>query len=182
MNSEKNQWAVGMLTFTRETSGVGQGGGGGEVQLIPGGGDVAVTDANKARYVAALVRHRATRVAGTSTLAAIDAMRRGLNDVVPLSLLRGFTPQELCRAVCGMPDLCPRYGRGGRWLQSLLVGHACRRLSHGFEVQGFNSRSEPGVPDSCSRYHRGVGSGFRIQWTECAIKQIMVTLYRRMFC
>ena len=52
MESEQNRWAVGLLTFTRETSGEGGAGGegvsgGGCVELEPGGGDVAVTDTNK---------------------------------------------------------------------------------------------------------------------------------------
>ena len=113
MDSEENRWAVGLLTFTLENSGEHHAGGAGVHELIPNGGDVAVTDANKARYVAERVRHKATRVSGASTMAAMRAMRSGLDDVVPVSVLirSGFTPLDVCRAVCGLPDLDPRAWR-----------------------------------------------------------------------
>ena len=69
--SERNAWAVNMLTFTRDASDDDDAGDDENrreptrtVELIPGGADVEVTDANKARYVAALARHRATTVRG----------------------------------------------------------------------------------------------------------------------
>jgi len=37
-----------------------------------------------------------------------EALATGLNDVIPLTLLRGFTPHELCRSVCGVPELDPK--------------------------------------------------------------------------
>jgi hypothetical protein len=70
-----------------------------------------VTDENKARYVAALARHRATVVDGASTLKAVRSMREGLNDVVPTRLLRGFSPEDLRRLVCGVDALCPKAWR-----------------------------------------------------------------------
>ena len=106
MASEQNAWAVDMLTFSREASGDG-----GVVELVTGGGEVVVTDENKARYVAALARHRATVVDGASTLKAVRSMREGLNDVVPTRLLRGFSPEDLRRLVCGVDTLCPKAWR-----------------------------------------------------------------------
>ena len=106
MASEQNAWAVDMLTFSREASGDG-----GVVELVPGGAEVAVTDENKARYVAALARHRATVVDGACTLKAVRSMREGLNDVVPTRLLRGFSPEDLRRLVCGVDTLCPKAWR-----------------------------------------------------------------------
>ena len=106
MASEQNAWAVDMLTFSREASGDD-----GVVELVPGGAEVVVTDENKARYVAALARHRATVVDGASTLKAVRSMREGLNDVVPTRLLRGFSPEDLRRLVCGVDALCPKAWR-----------------------------------------------------------------------
>ena len=106
MASEQNAWAVDMLTFSREASGDD-----GVVELVTGGAEVVVTDENKARYVAALARHRATVVDGASTLKAVRSMREGLNDVVPTRLLRGFSPEDLRRLVCGVDALCPKAWR-----------------------------------------------------------------------
>ena len=91
-------WAVDLLTFARETSGAGHP----CVELEPGGADVGVTDANKARYVALLVRHRTTHVRGCATARAVAGMRAGLRDVVPRPLLEGFSAAELDLAVCGV--------------------------------------------------------------------------------
>jgi hypothetical protein len=106
MASEQNAWAMDMLTFSREASGDD-----GVVELVTGGAEVVVTDENKARYVAALARHRATVVDGASTLKAVRSMREGLNDVVPTRLLRGFSPEDLRRLVCGVDTLCPKAWR-----------------------------------------------------------------------
>ena len=38
-------------------------------------------------------------------------MREGLNDVVPTRLLRGFSPEDLRRLVCGVDTLCPKVWR-----------------------------------------------------------------------
>jgi len=122
--SERNAWAVNMLTFTRDASDDDAGDDENRrepcrrkcrrtVELIPGGADVEVTDANKARYVAALARHRATTARGASTLGAVRSMREGLDDVVPLSALRAFSPDDLRRLVCGVDELCP-----GAWREA----------------------------------------------------------------
>ena len=143
--SERNAWAVNMLTFTRDASTAGESNPPGEnepgpgrerrtgtgtrtVELIPGGEHVEVTDANKARYVAALVRHRATTVRGASTLRAVRLMREGLDDVVPLRSLRAFSPDDLRRLVCGVDELRPEAWRAatrhtdfGAWSASASV-------------------------------------------------------------
>ena len=133
--SERNAWAVNMLTFTRDASDDDDAGDDENrreptrtVELIPGGADVEVTDANKARYVAALARHRATTARGASTLRAVRLMREGLDDVVPLSALRAFSPDDLRRLVCGVDELCPgewrsatRHTDFGAWSASASV-------------------------------------------------------------
>ena len=134
-----------MLTFTRDASTAGESNPPGEnepgpgrerrtgtgtrtVELIPGGEHVEVTDANKARYVAALARHRATTARGASTLRAVRLIREGLDDVVPLSALRAFSPDDLRRLVCGVDELCPgewrsatRHTDFGAWSASASV-------------------------------------------------------------
>ena len=35
----------------------------------------------------------------------VEALRCGLSDIIPAALLRGFSPADLRRAVCGVPDL-----------------------------------------------------------------------------
>ena len=133
MADESNAWAIGELVFRREDSGES------DVDDLQGGdnaqeadvttkeedsdadadsdsdsnaaGDVVVTDANKAKYVLQTLKHRAARHLGASTAFAVDAIRRGLADVIPLNALRGFTPEDLRRAVCGVEALCPREWR-----------------------------------------------------------------------
>ena len=111
-----------------------------------------VTDANKARYVAALVRHRATTVRGASTLRAVRLMREGLDDVVPLRSLRAFSPDDLRRLVCGVDELRPEAWRAatrhtdfGAWSASASVQGGVAGLVGNGNVASGGPGGEPAI-------------------------------------
>lgn len=59
--------------------------------MIPGGALIAVDNSNKYRYLDALVQHRLVN----SVREQIDAFIRGINELVPDSLLSIFDENEL---------------------------------------------------------------------------------------
>ena len=69
--------------------------------LIPGGADVDVTDANKREYIRLIAQHRLT----SSIRAQIDSFLEGLQDLVPRDLLSIFNENELELLVSGMPTI-----------------------------------------------------------------------------
>lgn len=71
-----------------------------EVDLKPGGSNIEVTDANKIEYLNLLAHHRLEK----KTSAYVRQFCKGLNDVVPDSLLSMFDENELELLVCGQQD------------------------------------------------------------------------------
>lgn len=85
------------LTFTAETDFFGRKE---TVELVPGGKDLRVTEANKLQYVNLVARHRMT----TSITAQINAFLEGFWQLVPRQLISIFNDHELellIRCVCG---------------------------------------------------------------------------------
>jgi hypothetical protein len=87
---------------------------GGEVELLPGGADIPVTRADRARYCDAVVHFRLHEFD-----AQLAALRRGLANLVPLRAMSLFTWAELDALVCGAADFDvallrekTRYGEG----------------------------------------------------------------------
>ena len=70
-----------------------------ETELVPGGSKKTVTDFNKDKYVKLHARHRLDRVTKS---AAIEAVRRGLLEIVPLELLKHFNPPEFACLLGGV--------------------------------------------------------------------------------
>jgi ubiquitin-protein ligase E3 C len=88
------------LTFTTGVDGEaagGGGGGGGEVELIPGGAGIAVTAANRLRYIY-LVAHARLN---TSIERQTAAFLRGLREVIPPDWLAPFSAPELQVIISG---------------------------------------------------------------------------------
>jgi apoptosis-resistant E3 ubiquitin protein ligase 1 len=61
------------------------------VELLPGGSRMIVTNENKFRYLDALAQHRLVH----SVKDQVDAFVRGLNELVPDSILSIFDENEL---------------------------------------------------------------------------------------
>jgi E3 ubiquitin-protein ligase HUWE1 len=72
-----------------------------EVELVPGGKDIPVTDANKWEYVQLMAAHKMT----SSIRAQMDAFLSGFHDVVPPSLISIFTESELELLIAGLPSI-----------------------------------------------------------------------------
>ena len=72
-----------------------------EVELVKGGAKIAVTEKNKAQYVAEYARFKLAKAEGLE--AAIKTFRRGMFDVLPSDLLQILSAQELELMLCGMP-------------------------------------------------------------------------------
>lgn len=72
-----------------------------EVDLIPGGRDVAVTNANKWEYVQLMAVHKMTGSIKRQT----DAFLSGFCDMVPPSLISLFTETELELLIAGLPSI-----------------------------------------------------------------------------
>jgi hypothetical protein len=77
-----------------------------QTDLVPGGGDLPVTLANRGRYVEAALRFRLHEYD-----AHIAAIRRGLANLVPIASLALFTWQEVEVLVAGSPVIDPEYLR-----------------------------------------------------------------------
>ena len=71
------------------------------VELVPGGSEVEVTDANKADYVQLLAAHRMT----SSILAQTNAFLAGFHELIPPSLISVFTESELELLIAGLPSI-----------------------------------------------------------------------------
>jgi E3 ubiquitin-protein ligase NEDD4 len=82
------------LTFTVEE-------GGQQIELVPGGDAIAVTDANKAQFAAAVADWKLS----LRSAAASAAVREGLNDVVPSELLRIFHEGDLALLLGGAAEV-----------------------------------------------------------------------------
>jgi len=70
-----------------------------EIDLIPNGRNIHVTEENKREYVDKMSRYMLLKGAEKE----LDQVRRGLTDVIPRKLLRLFTQSEIQQAVSG-PD------------------------------------------------------------------------------
>ena len=69
--------------------------------LVPDGRHLAVTDENKAEYVALMCRHRMT----SGIHAQIEAFLGGFHDLVPPELISIFNEKELELLISGLPDV-----------------------------------------------------------------------------
>jgi E3 ubiquitin-protein ligase HERC2 len=87
------------LAFTATAAG-----GGGDVELLPGGRDMPVTWANRVRYADALQDFKLHEFD-----AQIAAVRRGFGAVVPLRALSMFTWQDVETLVCGSATIDVEY-------------------------------------------------------------------------
>lgn len=72
-----------------------------EVELVPGGKDIPVTDANKWEYVQLIAAHKMT----SSIKAQTDAFLAGFHELVPPSLISLFTESELELLIAGLPTI-----------------------------------------------------------------------------
>lgn len=72
-----------------------------EVELVPGGKDIVVTDANKWEYVQLISAHKMT----SSILAQTNAFLAGFHDLVPPSLISLFSETELELLISGLPSV-----------------------------------------------------------------------------
>jgi ubiquitin-protein ligase E3 C len=109
------------LTFTAATE---LGAAGDEAELVPGGAGMAVTDANRLRYVFALAQWRLS----ASIARQRDAFVRGLRDVLPPHWLAPFSAPELQVLLSGaqrgvdVDDLRAHAAyAGGLWVRSDVV-------------------------------------------------------------
>lgn len=72
-----------------------------QIDLIPDGRNIAVTDVNKRAYVEALVKWRAV----TRIQAQMEAIRKGLFEMVPANLLGTFEHNELEFLISGVAEI-----------------------------------------------------------------------------
>lgn len=72
-----------------------------DYELIPGGRNIRVTDANKHEYVDLVAEHRLT----TAIRPQINAFMEGFNDLVPKDLISIFNDKELELLISGLPDI-----------------------------------------------------------------------------
>lgn len=89
------------LTGTTFTAEIQQFGRTEDVDLVPNGSQIAVTDENKFDYVRLVAHHRMT----SAISAQIDAFLSGFYDLVPPELVCIFSPAELELLICGLPDV-----------------------------------------------------------------------------
>ncbi|XP_068729621.1 apoptosis-resistant E3 ubiquitin protein ligase 1-like isoform X1 [Montipora capricornis] len=71
------------------------------VELKPGGGHIAVTESNKKEYLDLLAQYRLS----SSVKQEIEAFSKGLNELVPVSLLSIFDEYELELLMCGTGNI-----------------------------------------------------------------------------
>jgi len=90
-------------SFAVDSGGGGEDGAGNtvveEVELVPGGREVDVTDGNKLEYAELVLRWKLGKSGGAS--AAVEAIRGGLHELIPPGLLRDFTAADLVLALNG---------------------------------------------------------------------------------
>ncbi|KAF8292388.1 putative ubiquitin-protein ligase [Trypanosoma cruzi] len=72
-----------------------------ETELVPNGGHVAVTNANKSQYVRLRCEFHMTRQIEQQ----MEEFLKGFYTVIPRKEIRNFTAQELELVICGMPDI-----------------------------------------------------------------------------
>lgn len=72
-----------------------------QIELMPGGKNIAVTESNKTEYIRLLSELKLT----TAISSQIKAFLTGLHDVIPPSLLALFNEQEIELLISGMPDV-----------------------------------------------------------------------------
>jgi hypothetical protein len=71
------------------------------VDLVPGGRDIEVTDANKLEYVDRWFKHTLFESVGDQ----LHAFVRGVYEVVPPEMLMLFDPEEFDYVLCGTPEI-----------------------------------------------------------------------------
>ena len=104
LSHDSNSWvSLSGLNFTRTVS--LPNGAMAEYELIPGGRNIAVTDANRRQFVQYYAWNSMDIVNGESIAAATEAARKGLCDVIPAELLASLSPVDLERMVCGLPKI-----------------------------------------------------------------------------
>lgn len=86
------------LKFTAE---VNEFGNRNEVDLIPDGKNINVTDENKQHYIHMLAQHRMTSAIKEQTSAFLE----GFHDLIPAELISIFDAQELELLISGLPDI-----------------------------------------------------------------------------
>jgi len=86
------------LTFTAESDFFGKTE---VVELVPGGKNIKVTEANKREYVNLITRHRMT----TSIKGQLQAFLQGFWDLVPQPLISLFNDHELELLISGLPEI-----------------------------------------------------------------------------
>ena len=123
-------------------------------ELVPGGRELPVTEANKARYVA-LVADRAVYGAAR---AQTDALARGVREIVPPALLGLFDEGELALLARGVPavdvdDLERSCGYGGgltaasdtaRWLWAAVRSWPGEDVARLVQFVTGSARAPPG--------------------------------------
>jgi hypothetical protein len=104
LSHESNAWVeMSDMTFSRSVD--LSNGQVAEIELIPGGRDVLVTDTNRKRFVQAYAWHSMEYVRGGSIAEVARAARKGLCDVIPAELLSSLSAVDLERLVCGLPKI-----------------------------------------------------------------------------
>jgi E3 ubiquitin-protein ligase HUWE1 len=88
----------GSMTFTAEIQKFGRIE---DIDLIPNGSQIVVTDDNKHEYVRLVAQHRMT----TAINAQIDSFLSGFYELIPPELICIFTPAEVELLICGLPDV-----------------------------------------------------------------------------
>ena len=76
-----------------------------EIDLIPGGADILVTNETKHDYVEKLVFYKMY----TSIKSQIDAFLRGFHELIPKDLVSIFNYRELELLIAGLPELDSKY-------------------------------------------------------------------------
>jgi len=96
-----------------------------EVELVPGGAEIEVTDANKLQYVQLLAAHKMT----SAIKEQIDAFLEGFYQQVPRELMEVFNEHELELLISGLPTIdgpCAQWWHRGCWLFCCCC-HVCAR-------------------------------------------------------
>lgn len=86
------------MTFTAEIQKFGRTE---DVDLIPNGSAIVVTDENKLEYVRLIAHHRMT----AGIFPQLDSFLAGFYELVPPELICIFSPTELELLICGLPDV-----------------------------------------------------------------------------
>ena len=141
-----------------------------ETELVPGGSKKTVTDSNKDEYVKLHARHKLDRVTKSQ---ALEAIRNGLYEIVPLELLKHFTAPEFECLLGGVAAIdvgdWRRHARYDgydvtspqvRWLWRLITRFTPDERTLLLKFSTGSSRMPVGVSDSC----KGWGARIRLRW------------------